>query len=143
MNTVNLASNRSTINQIIDLRFEVLRKPWNQPIETATDNFEESSINAYIEESGKIIACGRLQINNENVGLIRYMAVHPNYQGRGLGKMIVNKLESEAKLLHINRIELQARENAVQFYQSQNYVLKEKSFKLWDIIQHYLMIKEL
>jgi ribosomal protein S18 acetylase RimI-like enzyme len=70
------------------------------------------------------------------------MSVHPNHQGKGLGKLIVTKLEEEAKRIELTAIELQARENALEFYKSQGYEVKEPSFKLWDIIQHYLMTKE-
>ena len=71
------------------------------------------------------------------------MAVHPNYQGKGLGKLIVTQLEIEAKRINLTTIELQARENALEFYKSQGYIIKEPSFKLWDIIQHYLMVKSI
>ena len=125
------------------MRYVVLRKPWNKPRETATDDLELSSINAYIEQDKEVIACGRLQDNGNGLGQIRYMAVNPNYQGKGLGKLIVAKLEEEAKRIGLKTIELQARENALEFYKSQGYIVKETSFKLWDIIQHYLMIKEL
>ena len=136
-----IASTEITINQIIELRYDVLRKPWGQPIETATDDQETSSVNAFIEDDGKIIACGRIQNNGNGIGQIRYMAVNANYQGKGLGKLILQKLEEEAKSIQIKGIELQARENAVHFYQSQGYLIIEKTFKLWDIIQHYLMTK--
>ena len=65
------------------------------------------------------------------------------YQGKGLGKLIVARLELEARNNKIHTIELQARDNALDFYKNCGYVIKEKSFILWDIIQHYLMIKEL
>ena len=137
-----IATTQTIISKIIALRYDVLRKPWEQTIETATDNLEDSSVNAYIEKGEKIIACGRLQNNGNGMGQIRYMAVSPNYQGKGLGKLIVLKLEEEARLIQISTIELQARENAVPFYQSQGYVITEKSYKLWDSIQHYLMTKK-
>lgn len=140
---VQIANNQKTINQIIDLRYAVLRQPWNKPKETATDDLELSSINAFIYQDGDVIACGRLQDNGNGLGQIRYMAVHPNYQGKGLGKLIVAKLEEEANAIGLTVLELQARENALEFYKSQGYIVKEISFKLWDIIQHYLMIKEL
>lgn len=138
-----IANTQSQINDIINLRYDILRKPWNQPKETSTDGMEESAVNAFIEEYGKVIACGRLQDNGGAVGQIRYMAVDDSYQGKGLGKLIVAKLEEEARKIHIHTIELQARENAVEFYKSQGYIVKETSFKLWDIIQHYLMTKEI
>lgn len=140
---VHIAKDKATIDRIIDLRYDVLRKPWGKPKETATDDLENSSINAYIENNGEMIACGRLQNNGSGLGQMRFMAVHPDYQGNGLGKLIVVKLEEEARNNKIHTIELQARDNALQFYKSCGYVIKEKSFILWDIIQHYLMIKEL
>lgn len=143
MYIVKIAETQSEIDSIIDLRYAVLRKPWNKPKDTATDDQEFAAANAYIELEGKVIACGRLQDNGNGIGQIRYMAVHPNHQGKGLGKLIVLKLEEEAIKRSINTIELQARENALEFYKSQNYTVKESSFKLWDIIQHYLMTKKL
>ena len=140
---VQIANTQYQIDAIIDLRYDILRKPWSQPKETSTDGMEESAINAFVEDNGKIVACGRLQDNGGGVGQIRYMAVDENYQGKGLGKLIVSKLEEEALKINLHTIELQARENAVEFYKSQGYLVKETSFKLWDIIQHYLMVKEI
>lgn len=141
MYTVEIARDKITINKIINLRYDVLRKPWDKPKDTATDELEETAINAYIEENNKIVACGRLQNNGNGIGQIRYMAVADNYQGKGIGKLIVNKLEEEAAQLNLQTIELQARENAVEFYKSCGYSIQEPTFKLWDIIQHYLMTK--
>jgi N-acetylglutamate synthase-like GNAT family acetyltransferase len=143
MYKVHIANTQTEIDSIINLRYDILRKPWSQPKETSSDGMEESAINAFIEDNGKAIACGRLQDNGRGIGQIRYMAVDANYQGKGLGKLIVTKLEEEARNINLYTVELQARENAVEFYKSQGYVVKEKSFKLWDIIQHYLMTKEI
>jgi N-acetylglutamate synthase-like GNAT family acetyltransferase len=143
MYTVQIANTQNQIDAIINLRYAVLRKPWDKPKASATDELELRSINAFIGQDGKTIACGRLQDNSSGLGQIRYMAVHPNFQGKGLGKLIVAKLEEQANAIGLTTIELQARENAVEFYKSQGYVVKEMSFKLWDIIQHYLMTKEL
>ena len=102
---------------------------------------EETSVNACIEENGKAIACGRLQNNGEGVGQIRYMAVDEAFQGKGLGKLILKELEKEAEKMGLRKIELQARENALEFYKRNDYSVIQSSFKLWDIIQHYLMVK--
>lgn len=143
MYTAQIANTQNQIDAIIDLRYDILRKPWNQPKETSSDGMEQIAVNAFIEDNGKTVACGRLQDNTGGVGQIRYMAVDANYQGKGLGKLIVIKLEEEARKINLQTIELQARENAVEFYKSQGYAVKETSFKLWDIIQHYLMVKEI
>lgn len=144
MNFIVRQSNHlSTLEKIIDLRYEVLRLPWNQSRESATDLQESECVNAYIEVENTIIACGRLQENAPGIGQVRYMAVATAHQGKGLGKLIMQSLEQSALKMNMHTLELQARENAVPFYESQGYRIEEKTFKLWDIIQHYRMVKKL
>jgi N-acetylglutamate synthase-like GNAT family acetyltransferase len=142
--SLKFASTAHEIEQIIQLRYEVLRAPWQQPADTATDALEESSFNAYIlDEAQTIIACGRLQKNSETLGQIRFMAVSPLFHRKGLGRLIVKAIEDKARDLGLRTIELQARENAVPFYKAEGYEIQEKSFLLWGQIQHYLMRKGL
>ncbi|MCW3078524.1 MAG: acetyltransferase, family [Bacteroidetes bacterium] len=141
---VKVATTAEELQHILKLRYQVLRQPWDQPAETATDDLEHSSINAFItNEKGNVIACGRLQENENKKGQIRFMAVADDYQGKGLGKMIVKFLESKGRELGLTEIELQARENAVKFYEECGYSIKEKSFLLWGQIRHFLMVKEI
>jgi N-acetylglutamate synthase-like GNAT family acetyltransferase len=142
MYSVKIASTKQQLNSILKLRYEVLRKPWSQTIDSASDQLEHKSINAFIQNNkGVFIACGRLQENENKIGQIRFMAVDQNYQGKGLGKLIITSLEEKAKDLQLNKIQLQARENAVSFYKNNGYVMIEKTFLLWDQIQHFLMEK--
>jgi len=144
MYSVKIASTNQQLNSILKLRYEVLRKPWSQTIDSATDQLEHKSINAFIQNNkGVYIACGRLQENENKIGQIRFMAVDQNYQGKGLGKLIITSLEEKAKELKLNKIQLQARENAVSFYKNNGYVMIEKTFLLWDQIQHFLMEKQI
>ncbi|MBK9284330.1 MAG: GNAT family N-acetyltransferase [Sphingobacteriaceae bacterium] len=138
------ASSVEELQKIIQLRVKILRAPWKQPAETATDEFESNAINAYVlNDLNAVIACGRLQINSEETGQIRFMAVDENYQGLGLGKHILSFLEEEVKKINLKYIELQARENAVSFYEKNGYHIVEKSFLLWGIIQHFKMVKKI
>lgn len=141
---VQQATTKEQVEAIIALRYTILRKPWNQPAETASDQLENSSLNAFIQDDkGMVIACGRLQENEGKIGQVRFMAVDNAHQGKGLGKKILNFLEAKGKELSLKKIELQARENALEFYKANDYQVKEKSFLLWGLIQHYLMEKEL
>lgn len=144
INQIRLAIDDEDLQKIVQLRYLILRQPWQQPIESAKDELESQSFNALLEnEQGEVMACGRLQINPNHVGQIRYMAVAENLQGKGYGNQILKFLETQAKQLNLTLLELQARENAVSFYKKNGYAIKEKSFLLWGIIQHYLMVKEL
>jgi predicted GNAT family N-acyltransferase len=125
------------------LRYEVLRKPWNKPLGSEMDETDNTSIHAFIRENNQAIACARLHFVDDVTAQIRYMAVHPGYQGKGLGKLVITYLEGlskENKRLHII---LHARENAVDFYRNCGYTTKEKSYLLWGKIQHFLMQKHL
>jgi ribosomal protein S18 acetylase RimI-like enzyme len=140
--TVSIANTQRELEEVFALRYKILRAPWNQPANTSSDELEAVSLNAFIKnEKAQVVACGRLQENANKVGQIRYMAVDEKYQGQGLGKIIVDFLEQEAKKKGFQVLELQARENAVKFYESQGYKVKEKTFLLWGMIQHYLMEK--
>jgi len=131
--------------QYYSLRYKILRKPWGQPHGSERDNEDEISYHRMIidEATGDAIAVGRLQVNTKEEAQIRYMAVGDNYQGKGLGSKIVIALEDIALDKGANRIILQARKNAVQFYQRNGYKVVEKSYILFDEIQHWLMKKEL
>ncbi len=131
--------------QYYNLRYEVLRKPWLQPKGSEKDDGDKSSIHRMIidESNGKAVAVGRLQFNTSEEAQIRYMAVSDNYQLKGYGNIIVKTLEDIALNKGIKNIILQARENALKFYWKNGYEIIEKSYLLFDEIQHWLMVKKI
>ena len=128
-----------------NLRYEVLRKPWFQPKGSERDDGDETSLHRMIidEPNGKAVAVGRLQFNTIEEAQIRYMAVSDDYQGKGYGGKMVKALDNIARKKGSRRIILQSRENAVKFYEKNGYKIIEKSYLLFDQIQHWLMEKEL
>ena len=128
-----------------NLRYEVLRKPWEQSPGSERDEREETSIHRMIidQKTGNVLAVGRLQFNSEDEAQIRYMAVADNLQGKGLGSQIISALEEVARGKGIQRIILSARENALQFYKNNGYEIVKKTHLLFGQIQHWLMEKEL
>ncbi len=141
---VQLAQSQYDLEKIFLLRYEVLRAPLNLSYSDSYDTLEATSYNAFIEFNNYCIACGRLQtIDNAGVGQIRYMAVHQDFRGEKLGCKILTFLEYYAKNIGLCKIKLNARENAVAFYQKANYKIIEKGDVLFGSIQHYWMEKEL
>ncbi len=126
------------------LRWKVLRAPWNQPIGTERDDQENSSQHFMaVLPSGKIIATARLKEKEKGKAQLRYMAVDADYHNRGIGKQLLNHIEQAAIQSGYKSIFLQARENAVPFYRSCGYMIVEKTFLLYEEIQHYSMEKKL
>lgn len=126
-----------------ELRYNVLRKPWGQPKGSEVDETDKLSIHAFIKVNNRAIAVARLHFIDDIVGQIRYMGVHPEYQGKGLGKMVIAYLEGKALENNRKTMILHARENAIKFYENCGYSIKEKSYLMWNEIQHWLMEKTL
>jgi predicted GNAT family N-acyltransferase len=140
---IKLATTKEELEKIFQLRYEVLRQPWNQPYESSFDELDRVSYNAFIEESSICVACGRLDILNSTTAQIRYMAVKREYRGKHYGQQVLVYLEKLAKEKSIQKIILHARENAVDFYLKNNYKIIQPSHLLFNKIQHYLMEKVL
>jgi N-acetylglutamate synthase-like GNAT family acetyltransferase len=126
-----------------DLRWRVLRAPWNQPKGSERDNLEDKAIHIVAVENNKIIGCGRAHFNNAQEAQIRYMAVEHQWQGKGVGKAILCELEKRVIEKGAKKIILHARENVVAFYQKNGYSVIHQSHTLFNEIKHFLMSKEI
>jgi N-acetylglutamate synthase-like GNAT family acetyltransferase len=125
-----------------DLRWRVLREPWQQLGGSEKDELENESFHIMVcGENNKVIGVGRLHFNTETEAQIRYMAVTPEYEKQGIGTSIIAALEAKARQQQCKTIVLHARENAVGFYQKKGYELLEKSHLLFGTIQHFRMRK--
>ena len=106
-----------------DFRLEVLRKPLKMSHIPLKDNLEDSSYHFMaITISKKILACGRVHMNNEYEAQIRYMGVSDSVRRMGVGTSMVNKLEDKAKTLGAKYVTLNARNIALDFYKSLGYI---------------------
>jgi len=121
----------------------MLRKPWQQPRGSEKDELEENAAHQAAILNNKIIAVGRIHFTEQNEAQIRYMAVDREHQSKGTGKLILDALEQSARDRNISKIFLHARDNAVVFYQSNQYQITEPSHILYGKIQHYRMEKAL
>ena len=130
------------VNEYYRIRFEVLRKPWDKSESTTKDETENSSLHFLVKnEKGQSVGTGRMQINSEEEAQVRSMAVLDTYKGKGIGSLILNHIEQLAKEKGIKHIVLDARENAINFYEKNGYTIIEKSYLLFETIQHYKMKK--
>ena len=125
------------------LRWEVLRKPWGHARGTERGDDEASSFHLIAIEGDEILGVGRLHEREEGVMQIRYMAVAPEGQGRGVGSGMMAALEMEARRQGARRILLDSRESAVSFYEKNGYGIVAESYLLWGEIQHFVMTKEI
>ena len=124
-------------------RWALLRKPWNQALGSERDEIEDISIHRIAVASDNVIAVGRLHFIDSTTAQIRYLAVNKTYENQGIGKAIYSSLEEEAHKNKIKTIILNARENAVGFYEKLGFSIIKKTYLLFNEIQHYEMYKHL
>jgi GNAT superfamily N-acetyltransferase len=125
------------------LRWRILRAPWQQDGPARDENDDSSTHRMVYQTGGAVLAVGRLHRVDDGTGQIRYMAVDSSRQRMGFGTLLLLSLEDAAKDLGFVTVILQAREGAVPFYSKHGYAVVEKSFLLFNEIQHYLMKKML
>ncbi|MBD2564415.1 MULTISPECIES: GNAT family N-acetyltransferase [Nostoc] len=71
------------------------------------------------EEQGKIIGFGELEAN----GHIDRFYCHKNFQRKGIGKRILEQLESKAKALGIEKLFTEASITAKPFFERHNFIV--------------------
>lgn len=124
------------------LRFTVLREPWNQAPGSEVLSDEKEAIHAMVISDGIALGVARMHESSPYQGQVRCVAVASNQQGKGIGKILMAHLEKIAKEKKWKEIILEARENAVPFYQSLGYQISKESYLLFGEIQHYTMHKK-
>lgn len=126
-----------------DLRYRILREPLNQPRGSEKNDGDADGIHFALFENGVLLAIARLDNADTPVAQVRFVAVETNQQGKGLGKKIMLATEEASREKGVEKIILHARDYAVDFYLGLNYTLIEPSYKLFDVLQHFLMEKKL
>ncbi len=126
------------------LRWKLLRAPWKQPEGSESDELENQCFHIMaIDEDMKVIAVARLQFNSKTEAQIRYMAVDQIHERQGIGRRLIGSMERHAIEKNCTQIVLDARESAIDFYKKSGYKTIEKTYLLFDEIQHYRMTKNL
>ena len=124
------------------LRYLVLRKPLGQPEGSERNEGDLTGEHFALYEDDVLRAIARLDTYTPTISQVRFVAVDTSIQGKGYGKLIMEAVENRSKETGNTKMILHARDYAVPFYEKLNYNIVEKSYKLFDVLQHYLMEKE-
>lgn len=124
-------------------RWEMLRKPLRQPLGSERDAYDALAHHqTVVDVQGRLVAIGRLSINADNEAAIRFLAVHPDVRGKGLGTLLAITLESVARQEGVKRVVCSAREDAMGFFSKLGFVNQgEITAPQTTPVRHFLMIK--
>ena len=132
------------LEEYFDLRWRILRAPWQQPRGSEKDEYDELADHITVRnEQGTLLGVGRLHLTDNSEAQIRYMATEANCRNVGIGKAIVERLETIAYAHGVERVVLNARDNVVGFYERLGYVVIGAGPTLFNEIRHQKMEKRL
>jgi len=123
-------------------RWELLRKPWDQPPGSERDEHDADGYHVMaVDDQDNVIGVGRIHFNNTTEAQVRYMAVKDDWSQKGIGSLILTRLENYAIEKGASKIMLYARENAIDFYLRRGYFTQGPAHNLYGQIPHLHMTK--
>ena len=104
------------------LRQLVLRSPLGRSLDDSDLAGESEQLHyVYFDKRGDVVATLSVKKIEEKVYKLRQMAVREDYRGRGVGGMLVQKVERILRSKGCQKITLHARESAIGFYEKYAY----------------------
>ena len=134
--------NDAKYSQVYNLREEVLRKPIGLSLKD--ENLSADALNAIFiaEHNDEVIGCVMLYpIADEEKIKLRQMAVYDEWQGKGIGQVLVDAAETYAKEKGYSAIILHARKVSEGFYKKLGYDTTSSEFSEVGI-PHVVMEKD-
>lgn len=129
-------------DQMLKLRYEILRKPLKLTFHNEDLEKEKNDILIGAFEEDKMLGCCLLTKIDKDCVRLRQMAVQNNLQGKGIGASIMNFAENVARDAGYKKLIMHARKTAIGFYEKLGYTVTGKEF-LEVSIPHFMMEKKL
>ncbi|MGH3258385.1 MAG: GNAT family acetyltransferase [Streptosporangiaceae bacterium] len=105
-----------------------LTRPWNDPYRDIDRKLTRDAPNLVVlEVDGELV--GSVMVGYEgHRGWVNYLAVHPDHQRQGLGRVLMNEAERRLRELGCAKVNLQIRtsnQTAVEFYRHIGYTVDD------------------
>ncbi|HDJ2918344.1 TPA: GNAT family N-acetyltransferase, partial [Staphylococcus aureus] len=112
------------------------------PEESEIDEYESESIHLIGYDNEQPVATARIRPINETTVKIERVAVIKSHRGQGIGRMLMQAVESLAKDEGFYVATMNAQCHAIPFYESLNFKMRGNIF-LEEGIEHIEMTKKL
>lgn len=128
--------------KMVDLRYQILRKPIGLSFTEADLAAEKDDILIGCYDDDKLEACCVLTETDPKTVRLRQMAVGAGLQGKGIGRVLMSFAENIARDHGYRRITMHARKSVLGFYEKNGYKVCSDEFEEVTI-PHHVMEKEL
>jgi ribosomal protein S18 acetylase RimI-like enzyme len=105
-----------------------LTRPWNDPYRDIDRKLARDASNLMVlHDDGELVGSVMVGYDGHR-GWINYLAVHPDHQRQGLGRLLVGEAESRLRELGCAKVNLQIRASnklAIEFYRHVGYAIDD------------------
>jgi len=119
--TVKLVETQAELEGAITVRMQVFVAEQAIPAEEELDDADATATHAVALHQGRIIGTGRLVLHDPETVKIGRMAVNADWRRQGIGGLILQHLELEARARGIRTALLHAQEYVKDFYAAHGY----------------------
>ena len=139
---VKLVEIETELEAVIDIRFRVFVAEQHVPPEEELDEGDAGAPHVIALHHSSTVGTGRLLARDPAIAVIGRMAVDQSWRRRGVGGLILDFLEEEARAQGLRRSVLHAQEYVKSFYAAHGYLEHGEPFDEVNI-PHIEMRKEL
>src|SRR5580692_5477763 len=115
--------------QMVNLRYELLRKPLGLTFDAQELEQEKEDILIGAFEEDKLLGCCLLTRVDQYTIRLRQMAVFNNLQGKGVGRALMVFAENIARDQGYRKLVMHARKTALGFYRKLGYQTSGEEFE--------------
>ena len=108
------------------LRYKVLSEPGGHPKGTEKDDYEPISEHFMaVNEGGEVVGAVKLYEKSPGVGHFSHLAVAPDYQQKGIGRMLMERVEQRAREKGYKLLGAMCRVNSTAYFEKFGYHIAE------------------
>lgn len=111
-----------------DIRYALFFEVHGLPVSVMDDEHETNAVHLVAKEGDRVVGYGRLAEPDKGRFKISQMAVHPDYQRKGIGKALLAALLGRADHAGAVEVTLNARVDAVAFYERAGFTRSGDTF---------------
>ncbi|EJC82882.1 acetyltransferase, N-acetylglutamate synthase [Rhizobium leguminosarum bv. trifolii WSM2297] len=91
--------------------------------DTHPDEHAPGHMPLLLRKDGVALGTVRLDLSDATTGIVRLVAIMPEYQRQGLGRILMSKVEGLSARHGLSRLEVHAAPDAVPFYEKLGWVM--------------------
>jgi predicted N-acetyltransferase YhbS len=125
MITIKRPTSKDDFKAYYALRYHVEREAGGHPKGTEKDDFEPISQHFMaVDENGVVVGVARLVEREPGEGQLGHLAVDEDHERQGIGHLLVQAVEDEARRLGYQRLGVLSHQATIEFLEKQGFQIK-------------------